>query len=124
MGLEIAFSSSVLSPEVKGQVGNKMEQSLERVNPSPSPTHSARESEWAKADAVLNATTRRSRETELIWGGTHGHYSRTIDGLTVRPAGPWFMTENFPRTQSENLAKSRLTDRPTVRGSRFPLPSL
>ncbi|WMV09221.1 hypothetical protein MTR67_002606, partial [Solanum verrucosum] len=33
----------------------------------------------------------------------------------VRPAGPWFVTENFPRTQSENLAKSRLTDRPTVR---------
>ncbi|WMV41777.1 hypothetical protein MTR67_035162 [Solanum verrucosum] len=33
----------------------------------------------------------------------------------VRPAGLWFMTKNFPRTQSENLAKSRLTDRPTVR---------
>ncbi|WMV11593.1 hypothetical protein MTR67_004978, partial [Solanum verrucosum] len=35
----------------------------------------------------------------------------------VRPAGLWFVTENFPRTQSENLAKSRLTDRPTVRRS-------
>ncbi|WMV45377.1 hypothetical protein MTR67_038762 [Solanum verrucosum] len=35
----------------------------------------------------------------------------------VRPAGPWFVTENFPRTQSENLAKSRLLDRPTVRRS-------
>ncbi|WMV26048.1 hypothetical protein MTR67_019433 [Solanum verrucosum] len=35
----------------------------------------------------------------------------------VRPTGPWFVTENFPRTQSENLAKSRLTDRPTVRRS-------
>ncbi|WMV41708.1 hypothetical protein MTR67_035093 [Solanum verrucosum] len=48
--------------------------------------------------------------------GTHGHHPRTIDGLTVRLAGPWFVTENFLRTQSENLAKSRLTDRPTVRG--------
>ncbi|KAG5605188.1 hypothetical protein H5410_026680, partial [Solanum commersonii] len=26
---------------------------LERVNPSPFPTHSTRESEWAKAEAVL-----------------------------------------------------------------------
>ncbi|WMV47007.1 hypothetical protein MTR67_040392 [Solanum verrucosum] len=47
-------------------------------------------------------------------GGTHGHHPQTVDGLTVRPAGPWFVIENFPRTQSENLAKSRLTDRPTV----------
>ncbi|WMV08651.1 hypothetical protein MTR67_002036, partial [Solanum verrucosum] len=29
-------------------------------------------------------------------GGTHGHHPRTVDGLTVRPAGPWFVTENFP----------------------------
>ncbi|KAG5571257.1 hypothetical protein H5410_061023 [Solanum commersonii] len=41
---------------------------LEIVNPSPSPTHSARESEWAKAEAVLNAATQCSRETELIRG--------------------------------------------------------
>ncbi|WMV33508.1 hypothetical protein MTR67_026893 [Solanum verrucosum] len=65
-----------------------------------------------------------STESSLIphgvrvsYGGTHGHYQRTVDGLTVRPAGLWFVTENFPRTQSENLAKSRLTDRPTVRRS-------
>ncbi|WMV54469.1 hypothetical protein MTR67_047854, partial [Solanum verrucosum] len=50
-------------------------------------------------------------------GGTHGHHPRTVDGLTVHPAGPWFVTENFLKTQSENLAKSRLTDRPTVRRS-------
>uniref|UniRef100_M1DN13 Uncharacterized protein n=1 Tax=Solanum tuberosum TaxID=4113 RepID=M1DN13_SOLTU len=37
---------------------------LERVNSSPSPTHSARESEWAKAEAVLKAATRCSRETK------------------------------------------------------------
>ncbi|KAH0745673.1 hypothetical protein KY285_007330 [Solanum tuberosum] len=37
--------------------------------------------------------------------GTQGHYPRTVDGLTVRPAGPWFVAENFPKTQSENLAK-------------------
>ncbi|WMV45984.1 hypothetical protein MTR67_039369 [Solanum verrucosum] len=48
-------------------------------------------------------------------GGTHGHHPHTVDGLTVRPAGSWFLKENFPRTQSENLAKSRLTDRLTVR---------
>ncbi|WMV36942.1 hypothetical protein MTR67_030327 [Solanum verrucosum] len=48
---------------------------------------------------------------------THGQHPRTVDGLTVHPAGPWFVTENFPRTQSENSAKSRLTDRPTVRRS-------
>ncbi|KAG5609576.1 hypothetical protein H5410_020857, partial [Solanum commersonii] len=39
---------------------------LERVNTSPSPIHSAQESEWAKAKVVLNAATRCSRETELI----------------------------------------------------------
>ncbi|KAG5590923.1 hypothetical protein H5410_041437, partial [Solanum commersonii] len=39
---------------------------LGRVNPSPSPTHSARESEWAKVEAVLKAATRCSRETESI----------------------------------------------------------
>ncbi|KAG5585634.1 hypothetical protein H5410_046068 [Solanum commersonii] len=39
---------------------------LERVNPSPSPIHSARESEWAKVEVVLNAATRCSRETEFI----------------------------------------------------------
>ncbi|WMV55642.1 hypothetical protein MTR67_049027 [Solanum verrucosum] len=50
-------------------------------------------------------------------GGTHEHHPRTVDGITIRPAGPWFVTENFPRTQSENLAKSRLTERLTVRRS-------
>uniref|UniRef100_M1DLF5 Uncharacterized protein n=1 Tax=Solanum tuberosum TaxID=4113 RepID=M1DLF5_SOLTU len=94
MGLEIAFCSSVLIPEGKGQVGDEMEQSalcrsvsrrstispnhskceeaegqsrkFERLNPSPSPTQFALESEWAKVEAVLNEATRRSRETELI----------------------------------------------------------
>ena len=41
---------------------------LERVNPSPSPTHLARESEWAKAEVVFNAATRCSRETAWIRG--------------------------------------------------------
>ncbi|KAG5582248.1 hypothetical protein H5410_052875 [Solanum commersonii] len=39
-----------------------------RVNPSPSPTHSAQESEWSKAEDVLNAAIRCSRETKLIRG--------------------------------------------------------
>ncbi|WMV54558.1 hypothetical protein MTR67_047943 [Solanum verrucosum] len=55
-------------------------------------------------------------EGKLI-DGTHGHHPWTVDLLTIRPACPWFVTENFPRTQSEKLAKSRLTDRPTVRRS-------
>ncbi|KAG5576840.1 hypothetical protein H5410_056974, partial [Solanum commersonii] len=48
-----------------GGIGSTRVQ-LERVSPSPSPTHSTRESEWAKAEVVLNAATRCSRETELI----------------------------------------------------------
>ncbi|WMV32641.1 hypothetical protein MTR67_026026 [Solanum verrucosum] len=52
--------------------------------------------------------------SSLSTSGTHGHHPRTVDGLTIRPVGPWLVTENFPRTQSENLAKSRLTDRLTV----------
>uniref|UniRef100_M1DF54 Uncharacterized protein n=1 Tax=Solanum tuberosum TaxID=4113 RepID=M1DF54_SOLTU len=39
---------------------------IDRVNPSAFPTHSARDSEWAMAEAVLNAATQCSRETELI----------------------------------------------------------
>uniref|UniRef100_M1DZ14 Integrase core domain containing protein n=1 Tax=Solanum tuberosum TaxID=4113 RepID=M1DZ14_SOLTU len=50
-----------------GGIGSTWVQ-LERVNPSPSPTHTARESEWAKAEVVLNAATRCSRKTELIRG--------------------------------------------------------
>ncbi|WMV29799.1 hypothetical protein MTR67_023184 [Solanum verrucosum] len=41
-------------------------------------------------------------------------HSRTPS--TVHPTGPWFVIVNFPRTLSENLVKSRLTDRLTVRG--------
>ncbi|WMV13377.1 hypothetical protein MTR67_006762 [Solanum verrucosum] len=60
----------------------------------------------------------RGRVSGLKWGedGTHGHHPRTVEGLTVRPAGPWFVTENFPRTRSENLAKSRLTVRKSDHG--------
>ncbi len=52
---------------IAGGIGSTWVQ-LERVNPSPSPTHSARESEWAKAEVVLKAATRCSRETESIRG--------------------------------------------------------
>ncbi|KAG5586325.1 hypothetical protein H5410_046759 [Solanum commersonii] len=41
---------------------------LERVNPSPSPTHLTRESEWAKMEVVLKVATWCSRETESIQG--------------------------------------------------------
>ncbi|KAG5577118.1 hypothetical protein H5410_057252, partial [Solanum commersonii] len=76
-GLILTFYSSVLSPERKDQIGGENEQStcrrvvpqsiqLERVKPSPSSTHSTRESEWAKAEVVLHAATPCSRETKLI----------------------------------------------------------
>ncbi|KAG5572700.1 hypothetical protein H5410_062466 [Solanum commersonii] len=41
---------------------------LERVNPSPSPTHSARESEWVKAEDVLHAASGCPRGAHLILG--------------------------------------------------------
>ncbi|KAG5580235.1 hypothetical protein H5410_050862, partial [Solanum commersonii] len=50
---------------IVGGIGSTWVQ-LERVNPSPSPTHSARESEWDKVEAVLKAATRCSRETKSI----------------------------------------------------------
>uniref|UniRef100_M1DTM7 Uncharacterized protein n=1 Tax=Solanum tuberosum TaxID=4113 RepID=M1DTM7_SOLTU len=55
---DLGESGTVVSPEVQ----------LERVNPSPSATYSARESEWAKAEAVLKAAARCSRQTKSIRG--------------------------------------------------------
>uniref|UniRef100_M1DQB7 Uncharacterized protein n=1 Tax=Solanum tuberosum TaxID=4113 RepID=M1DQB7_SOLTU len=37
---------------------------LERVNPSPCPTHSARESEWAKTEACMANTRANARINE------------------------------------------------------------
>ncbi|KAG5630903.1 hypothetical protein H5410_002620 [Solanum commersonii] len=59
---------------------------LERVNPRPFPTHSARESEWAKVAAVLNAATRCSRETELI----RADHSAQLVGITDTLGDPRF----------------------------------
>ncbi|KAG5619710.1 hypothetical protein H5410_004928 [Solanum commersonii] len=49
---------------------------LKRVNPSPSPTHSATDSEWVLVEVVLNAVNRCSRETDLIqeYEVKHGYY--------------------------------------------------
>ncbi|KAG5630462.1 hypothetical protein H5410_002179, partial [Solanum commersonii] len=41
---------------------------LERVNPSPFPTYSSQESEWAKAEVAITSATQCSRVTELIKG--------------------------------------------------------
>ncbi|KAG5580514.1 hypothetical protein H5410_051141 [Solanum commersonii] len=60
--------SSTISPYDPGLGLGRHEVQLERVNPSPSPTNLARESEWAKAEVVLKVATRCSRETELIRG--------------------------------------------------------
>ncbi|WMV25849.1 hypothetical protein MTR67_019234 [Solanum verrucosum] len=48
---------------------------------------------------------------------TYGHHPRTIGQTTARAGGLWFTTATPPQTSSEKLAKSRLTDRPTVRRS-------
>ncbi|KAG5571843.1 hypothetical protein H5410_061609 [Solanum commersonii] len=52
---------------IAGGIGSTWVQ-LERVNPSPSPTHSARETKSSKAEAVLKTETRCSREIESIQG--------------------------------------------------------
>ncbi|KAG5590975.1 hypothetical protein H5410_041489 [Solanum commersonii] len=52
---------------LKARVGvGRHEVQLERVNRSPSPTHSVRESEWAKAEVVLHAASGCPRGTHLI----------------------------------------------------------
>uniref|UniRef100_M1E072 Uncharacterized protein n=1 Tax=Solanum tuberosum TaxID=4113 RepID=M1E072_SOLTU len=50
-------------------------------------------------------------------GGTHRHYPRTVEGHTVRPAGPWFVSPTSPRTQPKNSAKCLPTAEPTVHRS-------
>ncbi|WMV37689.1 hypothetical protein MTR67_031074 [Solanum verrucosum] len=68
-GCKALVSAEVEASDVFIIVGlGRHEVQLERVNPSPSPSHSARESEWAKAEAVLHAATRCLRETVLIRG--------------------------------------------------------
>ncbi|KAG5631405.1 hypothetical protein H5410_003122 [Solanum commersonii] len=52
---------------IAGGIGSRLVH-LERVNPNPSPTHLARESEWAKGEVVLNVATWCSRETKWIRG--------------------------------------------------------
>ncbi|WMV09965.1 hypothetical protein MTR67_003350 [Solanum verrucosum] len=74
--------------------------------------YTAFDTNYGRAARTVNRSTVRRSDR-----GTHGHHPRTVDGLTVCPAGPWLMTENFPRSQLENLAKSLLMDRPTVRRS-------
>uniref|UniRef100_M1D931 Uncharacterized protein n=1 Tax=Solanum tuberosum TaxID=4113 RepID=M1D931_SOLTU len=50
-------------------------------------------------------------------GATHGCHPRTVGQTTARVGGPWFTTATPPQPSSEKLAKSRLTDRPTIRRS-------
>uniref|UniRef100_M1DCM4 Gag-pol polyprotein n=1 Tax=Solanum tuberosum TaxID=4113 RepID=M1DCM4_SOLTU len=38
---------------------------------------------------------------DVVTGGIHKHHPRIVGGPTVRPAGPWFMSANSPRTQRE-----------------------
>ncbi|WMV30627.1 hypothetical protein MTR67_024012, partial [Solanum verrucosum] len=48
---------------------------------------------------------------------THGCHPRTVGQTTTRAGGPWLTTATSPQTQLSKLAKSRPTDRPTVRMS-------
>ncbi|KAG5631567.1 hypothetical protein H5410_003284, partial [Solanum commersonii] len=50
------------------QNSKMLKEKAKRLNPSPSPIHLARESEWAKAEVVLKEATRCSTEIELIRG--------------------------------------------------------
>uniref|UniRef100_M1DL86 Uncharacterized protein n=1 Tax=Solanum tuberosum TaxID=4113 RepID=M1DL86_SOLTU len=51
---------------------------------------------------ILDRQVRRLRiRSRFSQGGTHEHHPRTVGGPTVRPAGPWFMSANSPRTQLE-----------------------
>ncbi|WMV41976.1 hypothetical protein MTR67_035361 [Solanum verrucosum] len=53
----------------------------------------------------------------MFSGATYGHHPRTVGQTTARAGGSWFTIATPPQTSSEKLAKSRLTDRPTVRRS-------
>ena len=48
-----------------GAIGRRQAQ-LERVNPSPFPTHSAQESKWAKAEVTFLATSGYCRGSHLL----------------------------------------------------------
>ncbi|KAH0672505.1 hypothetical protein KY290_024739 [Solanum tuberosum] len=48
------------------------------------------------SDIVLDLS-----EEALSNGGIYGHHSWTVEGPTVRPAGPLFVSTNSPRTQPE-----------------------
>ncbi|WMV37800.1 hypothetical protein MTR67_031185, partial [Solanum verrucosum] len=67
------------------------------------------------------STLSRNRLVEIARsfskGATHGCHPRTIGQTTTRAGGSWFTTTTPPQPSSEKLAKSRLTDKPTVRRS-------
>ncbi|WMV38968.1 hypothetical protein MTR67_032353 [Solanum verrucosum] len=52
-----------------------------------------------------------------FFGATHGCHPQTVGQTTARAGGPWFTTATTPQPSSEKSAKSRLTDKPTVRRS-------
>ncbi|WMV36766.1 hypothetical protein MTR67_030151 [Solanum verrucosum] len=47
----------------------------------------------------------------------YGYHPRTVGQTTARAGGSWFTTATPPQPSLEKSAKSRLTDRPTVRRS-------
>uniref|UniRef100_M1DFT9 Retrotransposon gag domain-containing protein n=1 Tax=Solanum tuberosum TaxID=4113 RepID=M1DFT9_SOLTU len=82
---------------------------LERLNPSPSPTHSARESEWAKAEVVLNAKIRCSREIELIRAEEVSISNSTCELMKFPPLEVMMFRDcilTFKQLEGERILKS------------------
>ncbi|WMV36655.1 hypothetical protein MTR67_030040 [Solanum verrucosum] len=80
---------------------------VHHCNPSPTKLRKS-----VKSRPTDRPTVRRSDH-----GATHGCHLRTLGQTTTRAGGPWFTTATPPQPSSEKLAKSRPTDRPTVRRS-------
>ncbi|WMV53159.1 hypothetical protein MTR67_046544 [Solanum verrucosum] len=53
----------------------------------------------------------------MSMGATHGFHPRTVGQTTARAGGPRLTPATPPQPSSEKSAKSRLTDKPTVRRS-------
>uniref|UniRef100_M1D9Z9 Uncharacterized protein n=1 Tax=Solanum tuberosum TaxID=4113 RepID=M1D9Z9_SOLTU len=84
---------------------------LERVNPRPSPTHSARENEWAKVKVVLkccNLLFERSRvdSSGRARGRCRGRVAPSRDGVPV---------ENSPRNEAPSVHHDEVEENTKVK---------
>ncbi|KAH0689070.1 hypothetical protein KY289_016428 [Solanum tuberosum] len=76
---------------------------------------------WWRSQSVEGATWEAEAAMKAkfreVAGATHGCHPWTVGQTTARAGGPWFTTATSPQTQLRKSAKSRPTDRPTVRRS-------